>query len=108
MTEIVKISSPLRHIYPVLGAPGREVPWKVQHGVDLLEVLDPVLGVFSVGRKVGVDEEEGGAEEEEGSGHGTLGLELGTGTGVEAVGLGNGAVPDEVAPEEDGLERSCQ
>ena len=38
---------------------------KVEHGVDLPEILDPVPDVLLVGRQVGVQEEEAAAEQDE-------------------------------------------
>ena len=38
---------------------------KVEHGVDLPEILDPVPDVLLVGRQVGVQKEEAAAEQDE-------------------------------------------
>ena len=62
---------------------------KVEHGGNLLEVLHPVLDVLLVRGQVGVDEQEGGPEQDEAHSHCALGLKLGAGSRAEAVVLGN-------------------
>ena len=71
---------------------------KIEHGRDLLQVLDPVLDVFLMSCQVGVDEQEGGSEENESYRHCSFGLELSSRSGAEAVIFRNTAIPNQISP----------
>ena len=71
---------------------------KIEHGGDLLQVLDPVLDVLLVSRQVGVDKEEGSSKEDESNSNCSFGLELSTRSGAKTVIFWNTAIPNQVPP----------